>query len=68
MKRRTLILGGMAGATALGWALKPEEAGSNHSPYFVQASSALDSAGLAKPTLVIDQEMLLANINTLLPR
>lgn len=65
MKRRSLLLGSLAGATALGWALKPGETGSNHSPYFVKASSALDSAGLAKPTLLIDREVLLANIRTL---
>ena len=65
MKRRTLILGSMAGATALGWALKPGETGSDHSPYFGQASAALDSAGLAKPTLIVDQELLLANVRTL---
>jgi D-serine deaminase-like pyridoxal phosphate-dependent protein len=65
MKRRSLILGSLAGATALGWALKPREIGSNHSPYFAQASAALDSAGLAKPSLVIDRELLLKNIRTL---
>jgi len=65
MKRRTLLLGSVASATALGWMLKPEESGSNHSPYFVQASAALDSAGLAKPTLIVDRQRLLKNVTTL---
>lgn len=64
MKRRTMILGGMAAAA--GWlALGRTDRGSNHGAYFQQISSALDEAGLARPTLVIDRDRLLANINAL---
>ena len=35
-------------------------------PYFRALSAALDSAGQSRPTLVVDRELLLANIQTLL--
>jgi D-serine deaminase-like pyridoxal phosphate-dependent protein len=66
MKRRTLILGGVAGTLALGAALRPRDQGQDHSDYFTQLSSALDTAGLAKPTLVVDKQLLEANIQTLM--
>ena len=65
MKRRSLILGGVAGALGLGALLRPRDAGHDHSPYFRALSAALDNAGQSKPTLVIDRERLLANIQTL---
>ncbi len=64
MKRRSLIIGG-ATALGLGWLLRPGETGAGHSPYFRDLSGALDKAGLAKPSLVIDRQRLLANIHTL---
>ena len=64
MKRRSLIMGGAA-ALGLGWLLRPGERGADHSPYFQQLSAALDSANLAKPSLVIDRSRLLENIQTL---
>lgn len=65
MRRRSLIIGGIAGAMGASWLLRPREEGADHSPYFRQLSTALDDAGLAKPSLVIDRSILLANINTL---
>lgn len=64
MKRRSLIIGGAA-ALGLGWWLRPQEQGANHSTYFQQLSAALDQAQLAKPTLVVDRQRLLENIRTL---
>jgi D-serine deaminase-like pyridoxal phosphate-dependent protein len=66
MKRRTLILGGVAGTLALGAALRPGNKGQDHSAYFEALSEALDKAGQAKPTLVVDRQRLQANIQTLM--
>jgi len=66
MKRRTLILGVAAGALGLGWVLRPREGGADHAPYFRQLSTALDEAGLAKPSLVVDRDRLLENVRTLM--
>jgi D-serine deaminase-like pyridoxal phosphate-dependent protein len=66
MKRRTLIFGALAGALGLGWLLRPREGGADHAPYFEQLSSALDKAGLAKPSLVVDRARLLENVRTLM--
>ncbi len=65
MKRRSLILGGMAGTLGLGALLRPRDVGQDHAPYFRALSAALDTAGQSKPTLVVDRELLLANIRTL---
>ncbi len=66
MKRRSLILGSVAGALGLGALLRPRDVGQDHAPYFRTLSAALDNAGQAKPTLVVDRERLLANIQTLM--
>ncbi|MEZ5570892.1 MAG: DSD1 family PLP-dependent enzyme [Halioglobus sp.] len=66
MKRRTLLLGGAAGVLGLGAVLRPRESGENHSAYFRQLSAALDSAHQAKPTLVVDRDVLLSNVQTLM--
>ena len=65
MKRRSLLIGGLAGAAGLGLIMRPAELGSDHSPYFRSASTALDNIGQAKPTLLIDRNRLLANVDTL---
>tara|TARA_R110002049_G_scaffold76469_9_gene196435 strand:- start:1009 stop:2277 length:1269 start_codon:yes stop_codon:yes gene_type:complete len=65
MKRRTLLLSGLAGATGLALLARPADRGANHAPYFQRLSRALDDAGHAKPTLVIDQRYLADNIATL---
>jgi D-serine deaminase-like pyridoxal phosphate-dependent protein len=65
MKRRTLVLGGAAGALGLGWLLRPADGGADHAPYFQQLSSALDDAGLSGPSLVVDRSRLLQNVRTL---
>jgi D-serine deaminase-like pyridoxal phosphate-dependent protein len=66
MKRRTLLLGGAAGALGLGAALRPRDNGENHSTYFRQLSTALDTAQYSRPTLVVDRDLLLANVQTLM--
>jgi D-serine deaminase-like pyridoxal phosphate-dependent protein len=66
MKRRTLILGSVAGALGLGAVLRPRDRGQDHSDYFRQLSSALDAVGQSKPTLVVDRQLLDANLETLL--
>ncbi len=65
MKRRTVILGGIGGAAALTALLRPGDRGGEHSAYFTSISRALDAAGLATPTLVIDRQRMLDNISTL---
>jgi D-serine deaminase-like pyridoxal phosphate-dependent protein len=64
MKRRSLILGSVAGALGLGALLRPRDVGQDHAPYFRTLSAALDAAGQARPTLVVDRDRLLANIKT----
>ncbi len=64
MKRRTLLLGSLASILGLTWLLRPKEIGADHSPYFESLSAALDEGALAKPTLIIDRENLLANVRT----
>ncbi|MDO8297186.1 MAG: alanine racemase [Caulobacter sp.] len=63
-RRRVMLAGG--GAVALGaaatLALRPGDHGGVHSPYFLGLQAALKAAGLARPTLVIDQRRLEANI------
>ncbi len=66
MKRRTLILGGVAGTLGLGALLRPRDRGRDHSAYFTELGTALDQAGQAKPTLVVDRQLLQANIETLM--
>jgi len=66
MKRRTLIVGGVAGALGFGALLRPRDVGQEHAPYFRALSAALDNAGQAKPTLVVDRALLLSNIQTLM--
>lgn len=66
MKRRSLILGGLAGALGLGAIMRPRDNGHDHDAYFQSLSLALDSAGQAKPTLVVDRGLLEANIKTLM--
>ena len=38
MKRRTILLGGLASAAGLALAMRPREAGRNHSDYFLAAA------------------------------
>ena len=62
MKRRgalAAIGAGLLGAGAL--ALHPRDRGAPHNAYFVQLASALRTAGIATPTLVIDHQRLMAN-------
>jgi D-serine deaminase-like pyridoxal phosphate-dependent protein len=64
--RRTLIKGGI-GLAALGtiaW-LRPTDQGAAHSPYFEQLSKALHQKQYARPTLIIDKNQLIKNIETL---
>ena len=65
MKRRQLLaVAALLGAGGALFGLRRDNGGS-HSAYFRQMSRALDNAGLARPTLVIDRERLLANIKVL---
>jgi D-serine deaminase-like pyridoxal phosphate-dependent protein len=65
MKRRTLLLGGLAAAAAGGLVLRPEDRGAGHGPYFRQLGQALDGGGRATPSLVIDRTILRQNVETL---
>lgn len=65
MRRRSLLLGGLAGAAGLAWLARPTDKGADHAPYFQRLSQALHSAGRATPSLVIDRQLLRANVATL---
>lgn len=66
ISRRNFLLGGAALASVgAATTFKPGDNGRNHSDYFVALSSALDRQHIARPTLVIDKDQLLANIATL---
>ncbi|MCR9103687.1 MAG: DSD1 family PLP-dependent enzyme [Gammaproteobacteria bacterium] len=65
MRRRSLLLGGAAGAVGLTLLARPRDAGENHAPYFEQLGTALDTAGHSGPTLVIDRQRLHDNVATL---
>jgi hypothetical protein len=64
--KRRLLDGGRAlgGLGILGLA-KPGSLGGNHNAYFMGLGKALDEAGLARPTLVIDRQRLQQHITTL---
>lgn len=65
MKRRSFVLGGLAGAAGAGLLLRPSDRGAPHTDYFRGLSTALDHAGLAAPRLVIDRKLLHDNVATL---
>lgn len=64
MKRRQLIALGALGVGGAALGLRSDRGGS-HSDYFLQISTALDRAGLARPTLVLDRARLHKNIDVL---
>ena len=67
MKRRHLLAGAVVGGAGLlwGWRASNGDQGGAHNAYFQVLSAALDHAGLARPTLVIDRQKLLANADVL---
>ena len=61
--RRKVLLGGLAlGAIGAVIYARPKIIGQDHKPYFQQLGNALDRARFAKPTLVLDKEILEKNI------
>lgn len=62
LSRRQLMMATGLGAVATGIALKPNDQGAPHNAYFLAVSQALAKAGLAQPTLIIDQQALDHNI------
>lgn len=65
MKRRTVLLAGAAGAAAFTLLARPRDRGGDHAPYFRRLAAALDAAGTATPTLIVDRARLAANLDTL---
>ena len=67
MRRRQLLLAAAVGGAGILWGLRAKNSdnGGVHSAYFQTLSTALDKAGLARPTLIIDKQKLLANANVL---
>jgi D-serine deaminase-like pyridoxal phosphate-dependent protein len=63
MKRRTFLLG--TGAAAIGTAalLRERNEGGPYSPYFAKLNKTLQSAGLAKPSMIIDLDKMDVNID-----
>lgn len=66
IRRRSLLLGGIAGVAGLTLLARPKDIGADHAPYFRSLGTALDNADRAGPTLVIDRQQLSDNIRTLL--
>lgn len=64
--RRNLLLGGLAVGAAAGLLkIKPKDQAENHSNYFNQLSRALDRAGIARPSMVVDRQKLKQNIEVM---
>lgn len=59
-RRKVLLSAGAAGAAAL--AIRPGERGAPHDSYFRQLAQSLQQAGVATPTMVIDQARLHSNV------
>ncbi len=67
MKRRNLLVGGVAGLGVAGVALwKPRDQGGPHDAYFARLNALLKAHGHGRPTMVIDLERLNHNIDTLM--
>ena len=64
-RRRFIAAAAVAGAGGLALALRPPDRGANHTRYYLRIGKALDEAGLARPTLVIDQRRLFSNADVL---
>ena len=64
MKRRSLIGIGAFGLLA-GWALRPDDLGQPHTPYFAALNQLLRRAGTGLPLLVVDLERLDQNADLL---
>ena len=61
--RRRFLAGGLAtGLAGTAWWLRPDTVATEHSPYFKALNDALERAGLARPTLVVDRQRLLTNL------
>ncbi|MCH8497747.1 MAG: DSD1 family PLP-dependent enzyme [Marinobacter sp.] len=61
--RRRFLAGGLAtGLAGTTWWLRPQVQATGHTPYFMALNDALEQAGLARPTLVVDRQRLLANL------
>ncbi len=64
--RRQLLWAGGLGAAALGAAaLRPSDLGGAHDQYFLKLQTALQEAGLYRPTLVLDAQRFQDNTRTL---
>ncbi len=62
ISRRTAIASGVVGAVAATWGIKPTDHGAPHNAYFKKLTQLLTSAGIAQPTLLIDQQRFDHNI------
>ncbi len=63
MKRRTFLLGSGAAAIATATLLRENNAGGPYSPYFAALNKALQSEGMARPSMIIDLDKMDANID-----
>lgn len=61
LQRRT-VLGALGAGLAGAWLARPGCVGAPHAAYFTDLSRALQDAGIATPTLVIDRKRLHANV------
>ncbi len=64
-RRRFLTAATVIGAGGVALALRPSDKGANHASYYHDLGVALDEAGLARPTLIIDRQRLLSNADVL---
>ena len=63
MKRRTFLLGTGAAAIGATAMLRESDEGAPYSPYFAELNKALQSDGMARPSLIIDLDRMDANID-----
>lgn len=66
MNRRGFLLTTAFVSTGAILALKPSDKGASYSPYFASLNTMLRTAGEAKPTLIVDLDLLDHNIEQLL--
>ncbi len=66
MNRRHFLFASAAAGTGAIFALKPSDAGASYTPYFAALNSTLRHEGPAKPSLLIDLDILDHNIGQLL--
>ncbi|CAI8390491.1 MAG: alanine racemase [Hyphomonadaceae bacterium] len=66
LSRRAMLIGGVGAAGAITLMNKPEDRSGPRDEYFLAIQTALKTAGIATPSLIIDRHRLNQNIDTLM--